>query len=400
MLIVAGNYYIAGLGNWLSKISIGLYGILLLYVLIKTKVKVTKDVILVFAFVFLSWFSAFVWNNNDRKAGITIGVSILVKAFPYYYFTRKIQDWERAKLVLYKSAIVTTIEMTILTIFSMLSEKLFLNGMYNQFYGFLIAPSVIISFISFWENKSMIHLINFIVSGFLLFIFGARAPILCCAIAVALLFYQSSIGLKYKRHIGKKTIMIGSLCIILMIISFFIIDQKIKETANLSEFYGPGQRMLYQIKNGTFFSSSGRIEIYKNVIGLIKKYPITGTGLISDRKLIAEYLGNDTDYIGHYAHNIFLEFFLQYGIFEGGLLILYCIYITYISLTKPKNKHMFLICIYSISFGLGQLLVSGPSFEVKEFWIFLGMGMNVLMEKNHVRPLNSTMSDGIQIRMG
>ena len=123
---------------------------------------------------------------------------------------------------------------------------------------------------------------------------GSRGPVV-----VTGLFYLYEIlfsSNKYNR--------LGTIFIFLVIsaTSLFYVSQ-----LNIMD----SSRTVMLIRNGEFVShDSGREEIlYLPAMREIEKSPIVGHGIGSDRKLI-----------GFYVHNIFLEVFLHYGLFGGGIL--------------------------------------------------------------------------------
>ena len=384
MLIAIGNYIHIGLGSIFSKISLLFFGCIFLLPILKKKEKFTRDMLVIFSLLMFSWLLG-IWENLDYLSeDINIGVSIFVKAFPYYCIARKIKDWDQTKDILYHFAIVTTIFIGIAVFFELLDDTLYADGyIYNQFYGIIICPAAVVSLIAFWEKKETSHLINLGISCLLMYIFGARSPFLCLALAFVILTMKTFFyAVRYKR-IAKFYIVLICLCLI-VISSGLIIILNLEDTIDTLKVQ-EGQRFLYLLQRGMLLNSDSRIQIYKNTLNLIGQYPILGVGLIKDRVLLAEVAGVIHDFSGYYAHNIFLEFILQYGIFIGGFLNSILMYLIYICLFKEKNSARGWISVFGVSYGIGLLLVSSSAFEHEEFWLFVGIAVGILIENSQYR---------------
>ena len=130
------------------------------------------------------------------------------------------------------------------------------------------------------------------------------------------------------------------------------------------------QTFLGEFSSGTSLDS-GRLEIQKELIRQIKINPF-GYGL-----------GGDRVFTGWYAHNIFLELIVQFGIFIGGFLCVFLVYIVISSLRKARAEMQILsILLLFICTGLIKLLISGSYLIEPYFFLLLGFAISIRRDKN------------------
>ena len=395
MLITIGDFVYPGAGIVLSKFSIVCFTFFLILPIFINKEKLTYDMFLIFSFLVLSWLLGIVKNIDSLKINFNIGISIFLKAFPYYCIARKIKNWSETKDYFYVSGLLAALFTAIATLFACLNGILYTDGaIYNQFYGLMLCPSMIISFIAFWEKGSIIHLLNIGITSRLIFLYGSRSPFLCLAIAICLMALKSiDQTMRFKRIKKHICLMIGfsGLAFISGIGILLNSMSSIREGDYIS---GEGNRLLILFQRGSLLQSDERIQIYRNVLRLIAEHPLIGTGMITDRRLLAELNGEFINFGGYYSHNFFLEILLQYGIFLGGFLAITILYAIYSGVFKDKNINRSILSIFCISYGLGLVMVSGTAFAHEEFWLFMGTVVTMWVEKriSNKNPVNKSPS--------
>lgn len=329
------------------------------------------------SFVAVSWIVSLLFHPEHAGFGVGEAVDIFVRALPYYLLVQNIDDWEKAKAIMYKSSAATVIMMMIYTMIGQRTGTLFEEGnQYNQYNGVITAGAATLGVIAFLDQKKKRYLLLSIAAGAMLILFGARMPIACMLLAFGFYFLTG----KVRRYNGKlplrlicKKIRFG-LVIIAMLAGMGI--AVVKQRSVPMNRLAAGQRILYQISNGVFLQSKGRSEIAGVAWKAIEERPVSGYGMIEDRMRIAAHVLDDpSKFAGTYAHNLFLEFWLQYGLLLGSILILIVLHAAWrLIFSNDFSRAKQMVAIYAVSMTFGILLFSGPNYSRKEFWMMLGMG--------------------------
>jgi len=146
---------------------------------------------------------------------------------------------------------------------------------------------------------------------------------------------------------------------------FFILKDKIVDVILR---YDPDSRLAYYLSNGGFFDAEGRNEYYTYLLSIIKKNYLAINGLFSDRLLLQTEFGEIT-----YAHNILLEFVIDYGIVFGFIFATILIWklIKYFISKKHDIYSMIFILIF-IPKGI-MLLFSGSYLTCADFFVLLAI---------------------------
>lgn len=151
-----------------------------------------------------------------------------------------------------------------------------------------------------------------------------------------------------------------------MLILFFCINYKniiLVINYNLLKFGFYSRSINLFLSNEIYLS--GRDEIYEMIVQNIVNNPFLGIGIAGDRR-VAD---------GVYAHNIMIEFFANFGVIIGTILITALLF----KMTKllfSKDINVYNMMILWISMGFIELLVSGSYLTHIPFWILLGLIIN------------------------
>lgn len=209
------------------------------------------------------------------------------------------------------------------------------------------------------SNFGLKRLLGTAIGAGLILIAGCRGALVCYMVAI--LLYVIFSGGVFRIQ---KVISILLLLLAIVVISIFwdeILDVAIK----LLESMNIDSRTLTMLSEQSFFDDSGRADIQKTIrdnIGFLPK------GLYYDR--IAAN--------GSYAHNLFLELAIQYGILLGGLIIVWlCYHVVQSVFAVSKNPTARVVLYSLIASGLMRLMFSG-SYLLNEpgFWLLIGLMLN------------------------
>lgn len=193
-----------------------------------------------------------------------------------------------------------------------------LEDMYNLSFGYaLLLPTLFLIYF----NKNKI-LITFLILAILLA--GSRGPLIPIFILILAKMFMAY---------SKKKIFFIFTSILLIFIALFPI------LLNYLSDIGINSRTLFLLLDGSLDSDSGRGNIYTFVWEKVLERPLIGYGFFADRV-----------FLGVYCHNIFMEMFLNWGIFIPLFLyiIIMCIGL-YLYRKINDEERLLLILLFSSS---------------------------------------------------
>lgn len=219
-------------------------------------------------------------------------------------------------------------------------------------------------FINFIEKKSVFSGIISTIGVILIFVSGARGPI------VIFIFTILLYSLLRKEKFEKKIINLCSVSI-LTIFVYFNFNIILKYILNEVQRIGINSRTLQIILSNDFLNTSGRDLIF---FEQIKKVNFFGFGLFGDRVISNTY-----------SHNLLLEFLVQHGYFIGSILFLLLFGIIISGFVSNNNKINRLTLIF-ISTGFLKLFLSGSYLNQEpSLYILLGLCINSYCEGREIR---------------
>ena len=193
----------------------------------------------------------------------------------------------------------------------------------------------------------------------LVLIAGCRGALVCYLSAILLyVIFSGSVS-----RIQKAVSILLLLLMVVVISTFW--DEILGIAIELLESMNIDSRTLTMLSNQSFFDDSGRSAIQKTIMDNIGFLP---KGLYYDRIVSG----------GSYAHNLFLELILEFGILLGGLMIAWYCCRMIKSLFVVKRDLTASVLFYSlIACGFLRLMFSG-SYLLNEpgFWLLIGMMQN------------------------
>lgn len=355
--------FFPGIFSWLPKIIyFSLWGILITFIIFFNKINKKNFIFLsIITFIFIINFLIF----PQQKIIIFLYTNFLLKCYPLYFVCSKKINKEYFINFGYKIAIISNI--------SIILEKIILGKASYMGLGYRLVPVILIYIFFYLKHKKGFMLLLILINSFYLTIYGNRGASLSLIIFIILLYF-----IFYKKTLNKIIHLISMTNIILII---FILKDKIKKILiNFSYFILKDldissyflSKLILLLNKGLASSSSGRDVIYNNAIKFGNENWLFGNGIGSFRYIY-----------GTYPHNIFLEFYVQFGIF--GIIILVCFLIKvfgYLLLKNYKNKE---ILLFLFSLSIPRLILSSSFWERPEFWgliAYLGTSRIFLRGKN------------------
>lgn len=255
----------------------------------------------------------------------------------------EISDYKKLYLVLKKSSYI----MFFLSIPIIFVDKSVAN--YSMHFSYLLLIPLCIHLISFFQKDKWWPVILCIafIEFLIILLFGSRGPLLCLFVFGILYF------IFVEKKVVRKIIIISVLLFLLLTFNYcvsFIIN--VLKNMNLTS------RTLYLLEND-FFYNSGRDSIIDLVLIKISEKPLLGWGL-----------AGEFSFQNQYVHNFILEFFIDYGIIMGGILILLVIFMICKALLKTKDYDKFLLLVFLV-YGFVILFVSESYITHDGFYILI-----------------------------
>lgn len=232
----------------------------------------------------------------------------------------------------------------------------------NMGAAYNVLPSLL--YLVYWafEKKKVVYWIIAVISLPIIFIFGTRGPMLACIVFFAFeLFFKVFLN----KSLSLKILFIGAGIAVLWLLFFSnILVQLAQFLSGKFEAYGFSTRIFDFFLEGDIAHSSGRDEIYDSAIDAIFQSPAFGYGVMGDRVV--------TNAV--YVHNIVLEFWCQFGLVFGTLLLGVVIIIPIRALyLERQNPSVFYFILMLTCMVFTKLMLSGS--YITEMYLFLLLGI-------------------------
>lgn len=252
---------------------------------------------------------------------------------------------------------------------------------YYMVFSYYLLPWAGIAYFQWSRKKRIVYLVETLFLGVVVFVFGARMPLLCLMIMVVF----DNLFIVKERN--KRALLLMTLLSIVTLV--FLVFRNEMETV-LSNLF-PESRTILKFLSGDFFNTNQRIRIYEALISEIKVNPFAIRGLYSDRLFfginytnsnsLGIWLDSSNQY-SVYAHNFVLEGVFDFGLIFGSLLILFIILRTVHAYKysrkldyydNSQNRYHMQLVLFITIIGVFPLLVSNSYLSYIYFWLFIGM---------------------------
>lgn len=280
----------------------------------------------------------------------------LLGTIPMIMITAAIKDWDRLYASLKPAAMIVIIcAVLYLPIRSRGQVAIGYMG-----FSYQIMFSVVYMTILSLREKGVVNIVFAVAGGFSILALGARGPL------VGLLF-SVVIYMLANFKVNAKSVMATLSALFAGILLWAKFSDILFMAENLMSRIGISSRTLTYIIQEDFFNSTGRTEFWRITIQAINNRLLFGYGMGGDRYVLYQMYGK-----GRYAHNVFLELLVQYGVFLGGLFVLTILYFVIKNIISKQRDGLFYIGLISIcSTGLFQLFFSKSYMLEPMFFIML-----------------------------
>lgn len=240
-------------------------------------------------------------------------------------------------------------------------EGIIVKRPYSLSFGYSMLLPVIVFLYIFITRKKILYLICAFLGGVTIFLYGNRGALGMIIIFLCLMTIDNIRECKDTSYKIFK-IMIVSL---LAIVGVLFLNKIVIELVHILHSFGIESRTLNFLAAGDILDTSGRDVLWDAVIKAIHKQGAFGYGFFGDRPFVGPI-----HYVG-YAHNIFLELVVSFGVIGIVIIAKICfdsIYMLFVC--KDKKWRQVFIIFFSVSC---QLLISMSMWYVMEFWAMLAI---------------------------
>lgn len=282
---------------------------------------------------------------------------LFLYSLPGYIFIRQLKNYEYLKKV-------TTIFSYIIIVFSVIiffyspdsSAAQYLTFSYNMLFHML--------FLIYNKPKKykMIYNLVIILAVFVFTFGGSRGALLSFLLAILLMYI-----FRYRNDLRK--IVLGYFAIIILFAMWGFRNELLAFLTEIIDYLSIDSRTLGFIIEGNILEDSIRMTIYQE---LLSKINLIGYGLMGDRMLLNGV---------YYAHNLFLEWLIDFGILGGTLLIIVFILILIKGL-KNSNSIEQLYILMLLPNGVFELMFTGSYLnQTPALYVLVGFCVNSILRR-------------------
>lgn len=298
-------------------------------------------------------------ENREILAGIL--PRFLLAVLPCYFLGRSIQDFYTTFHYLYNISIIVLLISFLYYVFYLGSGRSF--GDDNMVFAYNILPSILVILYTALTKGGIIRWM--VSSGGIIFLIiqGTRGPIMC--VLSFFLLYVLFVNSEKKERIRSTPIILFG---ILISLSKQFIGW-LQHLSILLPTYGVSNRVINMILINEFYQDEVRSYLYEVVINGIKKHPILGNGVAGDRTILIQ----NSHYVDHYVHNLFLEIWCHFGVILGSILLGILLRLIWKSLVGAKSMDKKAFVVILVSLSIVKLMMSGS--YLFEPYLFLLIGV-------------------------
>ncbi len=244
----------------------------------------------------------------------------------------------------------------------------------DMFFSYQCLPFVLIALHDMMRKPNLWKILLNVLGFILLIMCGTRGPILWWLIAIVVFAYANQGGVLKKIIL---TVLFASLFVYLASDAFY---QTLGALNDYLLELGIENRIIEKFLSEDLLDQSGRDIISEKIIDMILENPILGCGLYYDRVMFPT----------SYAHNVFLELLLSFGIPIGFVLFLSVIVFFVMSLISRKNTFDYKIILIVFFFtGFLKLFVSSSFMIEPHTYLFLGIlfsSQKIIVQSKEEKP--------------
>jgi hypothetical protein len=343
-----------------SFVTLGIYYGSLLMALYYARRRFRSEMLGVPVLVIGMWLlSFFVFTDNRPFLIDQVFLPLMTSGLPLFIITLAVKDYRRLYNVIRIASIASIVSALGFVLLQYYGKY---EISYMSFSYSMVLPVMLMLIFSF-ENKRRLDLLIALLGVIIVFVMGARAPMfgLLCG---SFFYFLINLKLNFKN-------------VILMFIFFILIfylainfNSVIHFLNNSLQKRNISSRTVNLLQTDKIEGLSGREVIYdKGILGT--KSLFTGNGMAGDRVILG----------GTYAHNLFLELLLEYGLILGSIFIIILMQYLVRSLFV-KNKGVLYYFFFAIFFTTGFIKLQVSFSYLLEPTFFIMLALAILLTTN------------------
>lgn len=285
-----------------------------------------------------------------------------------WFFLGKSFDYEETKKTIYFTSALGILFGYVYQIYCLMQGKELETDQMNFAYG--LVPSVLFVLFYAMYHKDKKSLLFAILGTVLLVMLGTRGPLACVIVFIVIYYF-----LTMKRRKPIITFAINFTVLVFGYVFVFtdIIKNILVKWAESISNIGFSTRIIDFLLEGEIMSDGGRNEIANLVFNATKEKPFWGYGFMGDRGILEA-----NGYGAYYAHNIFLEFWSNFGFVFGSVFLAIIIALIFraCKITKEKEERYFVVMISVMC--LVWLMFSSSYLYNQYFFLVIGFSKKII----------------------
>lgn len=357
-VLISFNLFETAIGSTVQMLSKVLVGLAYLYALPKVlRRNLIKTIVIymVAMFIFILHYAIF---PENRAYIFDLIVPFFFMSLPAFIYTLSIKNFEVFEVIMKKSSYIVFLFGALIGILVFTDRAS--AGSYSMALSYyMLLPTIM--FTDELIDKFSVRIASFVgLSLLVILALGSRGAVLCVIVFAFLKIIKSKEKLTYKRALTYL-----GLCGI-GVISYINLEKILESMYLIFLNFGIRSRSILLFLRDEVHLS-GRESIYDSLIVELVNNPVLGIGIGGDRLIRS----------GGYAHNLFLEIFIDFGLILGAIITVFLLAII-VKCLLIKNRERYSLFIIWLSLGFVHLMVSSTYITDIKFWIFLGVSFNLL----------------------
>lgn len=342
------------------------------------KTKRFANMLLVFVLISLLYFFSSQIYLSHGQAYFTGWLLFVSRLWPAYYVGRYTEDWLEVSNYMRKFIWIALAY----ALFAFTAE-LYMSGGGNSSYSTISSNLFMVAWVAFYDSFHRHKLLSMIVCLFcfipVLFL-GTRAGLFGAVLAFVLFG-----GRAISRSTGSRK----AVSYFLLIISAVVLILFFNTISVLLSDLFPNSRTLDFLLRGELFEDSNRSDsYYSRMWSAIQDNPLKMYGLIGNQIFLAGENASIEAILGSFAHNVYLELCMNFGVVIGLFLGLYFTILLIKAYLKSKWRNRDIEFVYLGFLGMtfiGMMVSESWQFSY-QIWLLIGMAYR-LVRSNSIRAV-------------
>ena len=249
------------------------------------------------------------------------------------------------------------------------------TGDYNMNAAYNVLPSALYVLYYAFERAKFRYWAVAVMGIVLVLMFGTRGPILILMVFAA---YEFLSVVKNAKSAFVKVVTVLMIALVL----FFVFSEgyMIKAAEYMSELFGKlgfSTRIFDYFLEGEMTTSVGRENIAETLYQALAEKPLSGYGLMGDRI-----------FVDSYAHKIYLELWVHFGVIFGTLILGFFVLVPVRAIFRSKDveERDFVVMMFCAVFV--KLMLSGSYLYEQNLYLLLGMSFTMIRVRKSERLMN------------